>query len=55
MKIKETLSNDFDLNKYYPGHDPEQHLRDFNRSDTLRNANVSGTVTFKTYNSKGTY
>ena len=24
MKIRETMSNDLDLNKYYPEHNPEQ-------------------------------
>jgi len=53
MKTRGTIFNDFDLNKYYPGHDPEQHSRDFiRRSDTLRNA--GGIITFKSYNSKST-
>jgi len=52
MKIRETISCDLDLNKYYSGHD--QHSRDFSRRlDTLHNANV-GTVTFKPYNSQST-
>ncbi|KAG5331437.1 SCRT protein, partial [Acromyrmex heyeri] len=45
-------SNDLDLDKYYPGHDPEQHLRSFNhRSDILGNANVSDTCALKIGNS----
>jgi len=31
MKIRETISSDFDLNECYLGHDPKQHLRGFNR------------------------
>ncbi|EGI68883.1 hypothetical protein G5I_02421 [Acromyrmex echinatior] len=46
-----TTSNDFDLDKCYLGHDSEQHSKGFSRqSDTLRNANVSGTVTFEPCN-----
>ena len=29
MKIKETISNDLDLDKCYPGHNHEQHSRGF--------------------------
>ena len=37
MKIRETISNDLDVNKCYPEHDSEQHLRGFNcRSGILR-------------------
>ena len=52
MKIRETISNDFNLNECYPEHNPEQHLRGF--SYRSRNANIGGTVTFKFYNSKST-
>ena len=53
MKIKEIISNELDLNKYYIGHDSEQHSRGFNRrSDTLRNVHAGDTITFKPYNSK---
>ncbi|KYN09524.1 hypothetical protein ALC57_18362 [Trachymyrmex cornetzi] len=57
MKIRETISNDLDLNECYLGYDPEQHSRGLShRSDTLRNANVGGsTVTFEPYNSRKTY
>jgi len=55
MKIRDTISNDFDLDKYYPGHDPEQHSRSRSRrSDTFGNANAGGAVTCKPYNSKST-
>ena len=48
MKIRETISDDFDFNKCYSGHDPEQHSRGFSRrSDILGNANVDGSVIFK--------
>jgi len=59
MKIRETLSmililtliNDLDL-ECYPGHS-EQYSRGFSyQSDTLRNANAGGTVTFQCYNSE---
>jgi len=30
MKIRETISS-LNLNKYYPGHDPERHSRGFSR------------------------
>ena len=36
MKIRDTIFNDFDLDKYYSDHDPEQHSRGSRRSDTLR-------------------
>ena len=50
MKITGTTSNGLDFNKCYPEHDPEQYSKCFSRrSDTLRNANVSGTITFKPY------
>jgi len=55
MKIREITSNDLD--KYYLDHDPEQYLKGFNRcSDILLicNANASGAVTCKSYNSKNT-
>jgi len=53
MKIRRTTSNDLDLDKCYPDHDPEQHSRDFSyQSDTLGNVNASGVVTYKSYNSK---
>jgi len=62
MKIRETLSvilililtliNDLDLDECYPGHS-EQYSRGFShQSDTLRNANAGGTVTFQCYNSE---
>jgi len=55
MKIREIIFSNLDFNKCYSRHDPEQHSRDFNcRLDTLRNANVGGTVTFKSYNSQST-
>ena len=55
MKIRETISGNFDLNKCYSGHDPKQHSRGFSRRlDTLRNSNVGGTVIFKPYNSQST-
>jgi len=39
IKIRGIYSHNLDLDKYYPGHDPEQHSRDFNRqSDILRNS-----------------
>jgi len=42
------------LDKYYSGHDPEQHLRGFShRSDSLCN-NAGDIVTFEPYNSKST-
>ena len=31
MKIRETTFNDLDLDKYYPGHNHKQYLKDFNR------------------------
>ena len=55
MKIRGTISNDLDLDKCYPDHDPEQHSRGFShRSDTLGNANAGGAVTCKSYNLKST-
>ena len=53
MKIKSTTSNGFDLDKCYPGHNPEQYSRGFSYR-TLNNANVDDTVTFKHHNSKST-
>jgi len=32
MKIREIISNDFDLDKCYPEHDSEQHSRYFNQT-----------------------
>jgi len=55
IKIRSTISNSFDFEKYYPGHDPEQHSRGFNhRLNTSRHANVGDIITFNTYNSKTT-
>jgi len=51
IKIRGTISNDLDLDKYYPDHDPEQYSKIFSRSDTLSNANADGAITFKLYNS----
>jgi len=51
MKVKGIISNDFDLDKWYSGHDPE-YSRGINWSDILRNANIDGTVTFKCHDSK---
>jgi len=31
MKTRGAICNDLNLNEYYSGHDPKQHLRDFNR------------------------
>ena len=46
-------SSILDLDKCYPGNDPEQHLRGFNsQSETLNNVNADGTVNFKLHNSK---
>jgi len=51
MKIRETISNDFDFKKCYLGHEPEQYSRDFSRRlNTLHN--IGGIVTFKPYNSQ---
>ena len=53
MEIRVIISNGLDLNKCYLGHDLERYLRGFSHwSDTLRNANVGGTITLKPYNSK---
>jgi len=52
MKIRGTTSNDFDVDKCYPEHDPEQYSRGFSRRTFLRNAD--NTVTFKPHNSKST-
>jgi len=53
MKIRGIISNDLDLDKCYPGYDPEQHLRESNRrSNTLDNANAGGTIICKPYNLK---
>ena len=54
MKIREIISIGLNLNKYYPSHDSEQHLRGFNcQSDTFGSANIdSGTITFESYNLK---
>jgi len=41
VKIRATTFNGID--KYYPGHDSEQHLGFSRRSDTLDNANADGT------------
>ena len=63
MKIKGKItSNGLNLDKCYLGHfkqhsrgDFKQHSSGFShRSDTFDSANVSGTVTFKSYNSKST-
>jgi len=40
MKITSTTSNGLDFDKYYSGHDLEQHSRGF--SDTLGNVNAGG-------------
>jgi len=51
MKIRETISNDLDLNKCYPEHEPKQYSRSFSHwSDNLCNVNaviVSSIVTRK--------
>jgi len=45
----------FNHDKCYSGCDPEQYSKGFSRrSDTLCNANASGTVTVEPYNSKST-
>ena len=31
MKTRGAICNDLNLNEYYSGHDPKQHLRDFSR------------------------
>jgi len=56
MKLRGDLSNGLDLAKCYVGHEPEQHLRDFDhRLDSLDNANAGGIITFnKPHNSKST-
>ena len=54
MKIRGTISNDFELDKYYSEHDSEQYLRGFNHQSGTCNANVCGAVTCKPYNSKST-
>jgi len=38
IKVRGTTSNDFELDKYYSEHDPEQQFN--HRMGTLRNANV---------------
>jgi len=49
MKIRDTI-NDLYLDKFYSGHDPEQHSRSFTRrSDILRNANA-GNSNFQVLN-----
>ncbi len=35
MKIRDTTSNDFEFDKCYSEHDPEQHLKDINRPKTF--------------------
>jgi len=35
MKIRDTTSNDFEFDKCYSEHDPEQHLKDFNCPKTF--------------------
>jgi len=52
IKITGITSNDFNFNKYYPDHDPEQHSRSSAVVRYLSNAKAGGTVTFKSYNSK---
>ena len=53
MKIRGIIYNNLDLNKYYQGHDLEQHSRGFShRLNILNNSNAGDTVTFKPYNSK---
>ena len=48
MKRRDTTTNCLNLDKCYPGHDPEQHSRGFSRrSDTLGNANAGAAVTSK--------
>ena len=52
-EIRGTISNDFDLNKCYRGHDHEQDSKGFSRrSDTLDNANAGDVITCKPYNLK---
>ena len=41
MKIRETVSNNLELNKYYLEHDLEQYLKGFShRSDISGSANI---------------
>ena len=56
MKIRVTISSDFDLDKCYPGHDPKRHSRGFsaNNANNANNANIGGIIIFKSYNSKNT-
>ena len=54
MKIRGTTSNDLDLNKCYPDHNPEQYSRAFSRRSDLDSVNASDAVTCKPYNSKST-
>jgi len=52
MKIRGIISTSLDFDKYYLRHDLEQYSRGFNPwSDTLCNANASGTITFEPYSS----
>ena len=53
MKIRETISNDLDLNECYPGHDSKQEVSAVD-CYVLRNASADCIVTFKHHNSKST-
>ena len=55
MKIRETVSNDLDLNKYYLEHDLEQYLRGFShRIGQISCVMLISAITFKHRNSKNT-
>jgi len=48
IKITSTTYNDFNLDKYYSRHDPEQHSRSFShQSDILCNGNAGGNLITK--------
>jgi len=52
MKMKGVISNNLDVHKCSILKNIQKVL--IHRSDTLRNANIDDTVTFKPYNSKST-